>query len=688
MRKKVQRTVVEYIILNLCVLVGLLVLLQLWRSNMWKYPLYYSSDAVTGLASTKVMLEESNIYFWTDKLGAPFVYRGTDFVTPNFVAAGILYFLVKTTKNVVFARNFYYLVDFFLIANVSFVVLKKIKLSDLTAMSGALIFTFAPYHFLRAMYHLSYSSYWMIPIVVYMCYKLMNGERLFTKNHLNNVLWIIGIICIAAVNTYYAFFACILITISIIYNLVNTKKIFVFLRGLIPPAIISLTVIAGYIPIILNKTDESSQVAERNVAQVEVLSLKIAQLFLPITNHRIQFLSEIKKQYNSLTQVNENDFSSLGLMATIGCVVLLVYFFKRNKPLIMEHTITLLVPFLFIAVVGGISSIIGLFFSSIRAYNRTSIFIMFFGIVALGYATDILIQRISNVYIKIILVVLITIAGVWEQTSNTYIPNYEVIKETWDSEENFVSGIEGVEDAGAMIYEMPYYPYPEYTSKYFFGYIHSNDLKWSFGCYKGSIGDEWNEKLDEYGINEKTDELCKMGFSGIVFDSYAYEENELLEMINCLGEPEVQSVDGRWYYFSLKNHETDDTIAQTSIIPIIKNGIYSREEGNDFYFRYCESQGNIMVYNCNSEAIKIKLKAEVIPHTEGQYWIKIQVNGNEEVFDLIGQTEGQIIEQDILLLPGENNISFESNMPNVDPESKEDTRKLAFMIKNYSFIVE
>src|SRR5690606_13118282 len=62
----------------------------------------------------------------------------------------------------------------------------------------------------------------------------------------------------------------------------------------------------------------------RAPAETEIYGLKIAQLLLPISDHRVSSLAEFKDTYSSSTPlVNENDTASLGVVGGFGFLVLI-----------------------------------------------------------------------------------------------------------------------------------------------------------------------------------------------------------------------------------------------------------------------------------------------------------------------------------------------------------------------------
>lgn len=164
-------------------------------------------------------------------------------------------------------------------------------------------------------------------------------------------------------------------------------------------------IIIMYFPLIisniLDENYEKISVVTRVMGDTESFGLKLAQLILPITNHRIDFLAKIKEIYNtSFPLINENDMSTLGIiMAVFFLLSVLVPFFnlyKKNKIIEICGKMNL---FIFcLATVGGIASIIGMVNHNIRCYNRYSFFIGVFSIIVFSVLFDKLWSQLASVW--------------------------------------------------------------------------------------------------------------------------------------------------------------------------------------------------------------------------------------------------------------------------------------------------
>jgi phosphoglycerol transferase len=117
----------------------------------------------------------------------------------------------------------------------------------------------------------------------------------------------------------------------------------------------------------------------RGPGEAESYGLKISQLLLPITLHRINFFDRLKRFHNANSMVSENDSSSLGIVGSIGFLGLLAQLLYR-KELVpgasgLFHDLSVLNIFsVLLGTIGGFGLLFALYVSpGIRCYNRISV---------------------------------------------------------------------------------------------------------------------------------------------------------------------------------------------------------------------------------------------------------------------------------------------------------------------------
>jgi phosphoglycerol transferase len=85
------------------------------------------------------------------------------------------------------------------------------------------------------------------------------------------------------------------------------------------------------------------------------------------------------------------------------------------------------------------------------------------------------------------------------------------------------------------------------------GYLHSDDLRWSYGFMKGRPGDP-SPALAELPTEQMARDVAAAGFSGIYIDRFGYDDNAASlerELTAATGEQPLVSPNGRLSFFEL-----------------------------------------------------------------------------------------------------------------------------------------
>jgi phosphoglycerol transferase len=222
-----------------------------------------------------------------------------------------------------------------------------------------------------------------------------------------------------------------------------------------------------------------------------------------------------------------------------------------------------------LGVTGGLSWILGLAgLTEIRSWNRISVFIAFFALVAVGIWLDRFVAWLPRFRWKPIMVsvgaMAVVVIGVYDQTSPAIVPDSRVWEREWNSDRDFVQAIERELGPGDAVFQLPYLPFPEAALDLppyglqdydpFRGYLHSTDLRWSYGAMRGREGD-WQRQVVELPTKEMLDALAAVGFQGIWIDRLGYPERgaEIEEELgDLLGEEPMVSPDDRFVFFDLR----------------------------------------------------------------------------------------------------------------------------------------
>ncbi|HEU4434663.1 MAG TPA: hypothetical protein VFR51_14865, partial [Pyrinomonadaceae bacterium] len=395
------RSASQYLAAALLSLLFVFLLLKLYRAD-FKVPLHYNGDALLHSMFIRSIIE--NGWYWQNpRLGAPGDLKMYDFPAVDNSAAVVLKLLSLFSSHPIVVLNLFYLLTFPMIAISSLYVLRQFNISYGPALFGSLLYTFLPYHFMRDESHLFLSAYYFIPLVVMVLLWITSGQLSAGRNR-KFVLSVVVCVLVGSSGVYYPFFTCYLLLIAAIAAAMIRKPAKALGVAGILIAVTFATVLINASPtLIYLYRHGDAHVTERSPAGPEIYGLKIAQLLLPITGHRVHVLNAIKKTYNENTVMTENDAAALGLVGSLGFLALIARLFYRrraddataavdlgtDRSRMLDDLSVLNIFAVLLATIGGFGSIFGVLVSAgIRSYNRISVFIAFFSLLVVTLALD------------------------------------------------------------------------------------------------------------------------------------------------------------------------------------------------------------------------------------------------------------------------------------------------------------
>ena len=679
---------------------------------------YAGNDDMATISQVKELLQENWVWS-TNRLGAPYGHEALAYPS---ICLQILEFLMFKfwgifTKNVPTVINLQFVFTFVLCAIIAYLVLRKMKVGYFLSTGGAVLYAFSPYIYGRNIAHYCLAACYFVPLVIYLCYCCYFDSTFFKFNKAffckRNLLIMLMCFCISVNGiSYYPFFACFYLSITALCKFFKTKRFHDTFPAIKMIVLICTFVVVALMPAIAFKIINGSEsIATRTLDDIETYSLKITQLFGP------------------------NYVQYLGAIACIGFLIGILINFGIKKENCEDESVILLSRLNLAAVlvmsVGGFISILTSLFGiySLRAFNRISIFIMFCSIAIVctlvqKYVFEKNIFHIRPKWKNLLYVftIIVVFVGIWEQTPQLYNngANLNVNKKLWNNDAAFVSKIEEQLKAGDMVYQLPYHKYPEAGSVHemndyqlLVGYIHSETLKWSYGAYKESAGDKWNEYVSRLDIATMIDIIIASGFRGIYIESRAYTHDEMQVLLANIEEKldykPMISEDGNLYFYNLypyidkhpellKQTELNidylPYIKETGIVfsqvgynadAYVKNGINSPEES------FSWTQGNILSIQfsfedaANSEIVGVIECIDVFNQNQN---VEISVNGERTYFGEVNSA------QEILFTGRVGNdgrveiiISLPDCISPLELGQSDDSRELALAIKSIKFYV-
>ena len=533
-------------------------------------------------------------------LGAPFGQELYDF--PVLAHDGLHLVLIKLlgafSSDPVFVANLFFLLSFPLVALTSFLVLRQLGISAAAALVCSVIYALAPYHFLRDHQHLNLAAYYSVPVGAYLVLSLLSGKRLFARRTSSEgprlLAWasrrslITLALCLfvaSASSTYYAVFAVLLLIAAMMLVFVSRREArALFEGGAVLGLIIGFLTLASLPHLIYWFVNGPNPVLHRLPQESEQYGLVLTRMVLPLPGHHIDALSNFAQSYYQATPLTAEftGYQSLGFIATLGFVWLLLVALASclsprwgigdfgQRQLHRRLAAVTVIAFL-IGTNGGISSLIAWLVSpQIRAWERISIFISFFALAAVALLLDAFQERVrlraGRPVLADALLMSVLLIGLLDLSSNeAFVPKYETAQNEYKSDALFVEEIDRELPPQAEVFQLPYVSFPENVQpgleigpyEPLRPYLHSNDLRWSYGAVKGRPSADWQADLADKPTEVLLDTVSDKGFDGIYIDRFGYPdraaelEGELGEL---LGAEPLVSPDGRRSFFSLLSY--------------------------------------------------------------------------------------------------------------------------------------
>ena len=689
----------------LCALI-LCFLLKLWRAD-FRIPLDYNGDALIHTMFIKGIVE--NGWYWQNpRLGAPERLQMYDIPAVDNSAAVVLALIGVFVKDPFLILNIFYLLTFLLVTISALYVLRQLNFSYATALFGSLVYTFLPYHFMRGEGHLFLSAYYFVPLVVLVLVWVASDQLILRSRKF--VLSVVICVLVGSNGIYYPFFACFLLLVAGLSAAVLKRSLRPLGPAVVLVAVTFVVVLINFSPtIIYNYKHGDAGITHRGLAEPETYSLKISQLLLPITGHRVRSFNELKHFYNEHTLVTEGDDASLGLIGSIGFLALLAQlFFRRSEHnALFADVSTLNIFAVLLSTIGGFGSLFALFVTpTIRSYNRISVFIAFFSLLAVVLGLEwFYANRVKPGTARIVFYVVVgvlLVAAVLDQTSRGYIPRYAQTKSEFKSDQDFLRAIDSSLPDGAMVFQLPYVPFPEHPPvnrmvdyDHLRGYLHSHDLRWSYGTMKNRPGDRWLKEIAALPVQQLVQSLAFAGFSGIYIDRNGYKADDAAELEaqlrDILQTGPIESDNRRFIFFRTTDYNA--RLRQTysdsewrakedlTLRPLMldwRGGFSGLESSPEKNWRWCSSEGELHFSNPSQQSRRVSLEMSF-------------VSGYEEFADLTisGLVSDQLktntspvaYSKTITVPPGDSVIKFASNGRRL--HAPLDPRVLVFRIENF-----
>lgn len=717
----------EYKYMGMTFIIALI--LAFYYLKVWYFPWekpetivgFNNGDTLLYSMAYKNMINSGSLWRG-QQLGAPFNFTLYDFPNMANLVVNIPIFLFgKIFNNTITSMFIVIVLAFPMTATFSYYAIRQFKVKYSIAMIGAITYAFIPFKFMRMWQHVSLgNSLMVIPISVVLLYWLYEDKELLVwksdiLKYKRNILAMIFIIIIGVGDTYYTYFFCFFVVVVTLINLLDSKEWRLTIKKSLTIIFVAIfSMIMNLLPSILNSMSglATAEPPIRGPNEAEIYGLKLTHLLMP-SNTGVNFLDSLFNGYVTTTSNNnENTSAFLGIFGVLGFIILLVVLFSNHVFKEREEQIKFLsrlnIAAFLLASMGGFSYLVSRFiYSQIRGYNRISVFIAFFGVLAFCIVISMLLENINkSIYKRIITVCLIVmglISTVFNGETKASITTGNIYKYTENNNYiyDFIKKVEAQVSENAMIYEMPYYKFPESPPQNNMGdyvlsipYMYSNNnLRWSYGSYKGTNGDLWHRAIANLPIEQRIMRLSYAGFEGIYIDSTAYKQNELQELLtkldDILGCTPIISSNNNMYFYSMKKYNeslnlNSDEVKNKIAEPFFLEGagMYGIEHDKDEKWIWNDKKSKVYAFNDLKEPVKKALTMKI--NTSYTKDSDINIECNEEKYNFKVNNKGTVCEMILTLKPGINEIKFNTNASKVNASL--DTRNLYFRITDFDLL--
>jgi phosphoglycerol transferase len=207
---------------------------------------------------------------------------------------------------------------------------------------------------------------------------------------------------------------------------------------------------------------------------------------------------------------------------------------------------------------GGLATLLAVAWPQIRSWNRLSIFIAFFALLAVGLLLESLRPRLPALGFGALLAGLLVL-GALDQTSSFFIPPHAGLAADYRADQLWYRSVERQLDGHASVVQLPHEPFPEpplgprpiYEPAK--AYLHTSDARWSWGAMRGRP-DDWSAQYATRPAAELVPAAREAGFEAIVVDKLAYPDGGAAteaDLSRVLGAEPHRGPEGRYLLWRL-----------------------------------------------------------------------------------------------------------------------------------------
>jgi hypothetical protein len=571
------RRILLYYGAHVAVTVVLLAGMQHFRRAPLRVPWGWSywGDGLFFTAFAKAVHEDGPWH--ASRIGAPFGSDIVDWPTGMWLPLGTIHVIAIAFPEPGTAINLYWMSTLVVAGVCAAYAFRRLRVGAGLSFVCGMLYAFLPYAWYRNVGHINL-AYPLVPLLCLLCLRVAGARPEDQSRSERFVLWTACVLQ-GLSYVYYSFFACLLLVPAMLLGVGRLRRAAPIRTGVVAIFILSATTAITLVPSLLYSRahGKNAEMDYKSAAEADTYGLKLRHLLTPVPEHPLAPFAAAAAAVEGarFPGDNENITARLGTMGSFGLIALLVFVVGRvagvwtGRDDDLDAAAALTLVALLVSQVGGLGSLFNVFIAAeIRAYNRISVFIAFFCLLAAAvvmaraaarWGLD---RRIPPALGCAGLGVLM-IAGLRDQlpyrladsTPASLIADFE-------QDRAFVAAIEGQLPAEAMIFQLPHDNIPFAPYEPARPYLHSHRLRWSWGAMAGR-SNAWQDMVYRLPPVETARWATLAGFAGLWVDRWYYQGRkkdwpryESIEGALAalpVGPPQV-SPNGRYSFFPLARY--------------------------------------------------------------------------------------------------------------------------------------
>lgn len=656
------------------------VLIPIWRLHP-NVPFLASGDSLLVLMWLR-NIQVDGTWMTTPLLGYPF---GQDMAAWPAAVGDMwhllaLWLLVHVLSPAA-ALNVFYLLTFPLISFCAYLAARSFAVGRYASVVVAVAYALLPYHFLRGVSHLFLSAYFAVPLSCAVALWLYSGRVRLWRNPRRWTRYEVATAAVAVLlvgtGLYYAVFAVTLWAAAALLGRLGGRAWADVGQAALAGAVVVVGLALAALPYVLYEPPpgSTSAVAGRSYAGGEAFGLKLIELFIPASYHRIGVLARLHERMSG-SPIPGEQTAMLGVLGSAGLilVVLATLVPLRSATRVRRHLRTVgmfTVVCLLVSTVGGLSGALAIAgFGQIRAWNRMSVMIAFLALVGLGRALGWAGERLAlrrprlaaGPHPRVVAVALLVAVVFLDQTGPRVGAHPDEQAAAWNADAVYFTALETELGRGAAVFNLPRIEFPEPDaatlgnippSDQLRGYLHS-DLAWSYAGIKGQDND-WQAAALEHGEAAALPALVAAGFSAVLIDRRGYADGGLAveTAIRAAASPPepLVSADGTLASYDLRAYaqrlrDSGAVLDRTDVLQPIRivygDGFSYAERDETSTWRWAAGSASAQLVNPRSHSVRVHLTGSVqvwdddsaAVVTVGDRKFALDVHGNDATLDV------------------------------------------------------